>query len=206
MEEEEIIDQIKNGNKSLYGLLIQKYNQRLYRIARAIVGKDADLEDIMQETYIKAYQNLAQFRKESQFSTWLIRILINNANATLSMKRQDLSSIPLDTEDIIDHHKSPDLTLTNKELKIILEKAIDHLPENLRSVFVMREIEQLSVHETALNLGISEENVKTRLHRAKSSLKEELYSKFKMDVDLFRFAGSRCEGVFMDVMSQINQL
>ncbi|MCR6642848.1 MAG: RNA polymerase sigma factor [Sporocytophaga sp.] len=206
MEEEEIIDQIKNGNKSLYGLLIQKYNQRLYRIARAIVGKDADLEDIMQETYIKAYQNLAQFRKESQFSTWLIRILINNANATLSMKRQDLSSIPLDTEDIIDHHKSPDLSLTNEELKIILEKAIDHLPENLRSVFVMREIEQLSVHETALNLGISEENVKTRLHRAKSSLKEELYSKFKMDVDLFRFAGSRCEGVFMAVMSQINQL
>lgn len=63
----------KNGNKSLYGLLIQKYNQRLYRIARAIVGKDADLEDIMQETYIKAYQNLAQFRKESQFSTWLIK-------------------------------------------------------------------------------------------------------------------------------------
>lgn len=122
------------------------------------------------------------------------------------MKRQDLSSIPLDTEDIIDHHKSPDLSLTNEELKIILEKAIDHLPENLRSVFVMREIEQLSVHETALNLGISEENVKTRLHRAKSSLKEELYSKFKMDVDLFRFAGSRCEGVFMAVMSQINQL
>jgi RNA polymerase sigma factor (sigma-70 family) len=206
MEEEEIIDQIKNGNKSLYGLLIQKYNQRLYRIARAIVGKDADLEDIMQETYIKAYQNLAQFRKESQFSTWIIRILINNANATLLKKRQDLSSIPLDTEDIIDHHKSPDLTLTNEELKIILEKAIDHLPENLRSVFVMREIEQLSVHETALNLGISEENVKTRLHRAKSSLKEELYSKFKMDVDLFRFAGSRCEGVFMAVMAQINQL
>ncbi len=206
MEEEEIIDQIKNGNKSLYGLLIQKYNQRLYRIARAIVGKDADLEDIMQETYIKAYQNLAQFRKESQFSTWLTRILINNANATLLKKSRDLSPLPLDTEDIIDHHKSPDLTLTNEELKMILEEAIDHLPENLRSVFVMREIEQLSVHDTALNLGISEENVKTRLHRAKSYLKEELYSKFKMDVDLFRFAGSRCEGVFKAVMSQLEYM
>ncbi|WP_037573555.1 RNA polymerase sigma factor [Sporocytophaga myxococcoides] len=205
MEEDEIIDQIKNGNKSLYGVLIQKYNQRLYRIARSIVGKDGDLEDIMQETYIKAYQNLAQFRKESQFSTWLTRILINNANATL-LKKRNLSPLSTDTEDIIDHQKSPDSALTNEELKYILENAIDNLPDNLRSVYVMREIEQLSIHETALNLDISEENVKTRLHRAKSFLREELYSKFKVDVDLFRFAGSRCEGVYKAVMCQIDHM
>jgi len=205
MQEDEIIEQIKSGNKSLYGLLIQKYNQRLYRIARSIVGKDADLEDIMQETYIKAYQNLGQFRKEAQFSTWLTRILINNANATLQ-KRHNLTPLTTDTEDIIDNHRSPDSALTNEELKYILENAIDNLPENLRSVYVMREIEQLSVHETAQNLDISEENVKTRLHRAKSYLKEDLYSKFKVDVDLFRFAGSRCEGVYKIVMSQIDIL
>jgi RNA polymerase sigma-70 factor (ECF subfamily) len=206
MKEEELLEKIKNGEKDLYGIIIQKYNQRLYRIARSIVKNENELEDILQDTYLKAYMNLPQFRNESQFSTWLVRILINNANATVLKAKRFNSVIPEEINNPSDIGESPDFNMTNKELKQILEKAIDNLPENLRSVYIMREVENLSVSETSQCLGISEENVKTRLHRAKAILKDELYKKSKEDIELFRFGNQRCEKVTLAVMLQIGKL
>lgn len=206
MEEEELIDKIKNGEKDLYSVIIQKYNQRLYRIARSIVKEEAELEDILQDTYLKAYVNLSQFRKEAKFSTWLIRILLNNAYATINKSKRYSSSLPEELNEPSDAHESPDFDLNNKELKAILEGAIDKLPENLRSVYIMREVEHLSVHETSQCLEISEENVKTRLHRAKAILKDELYKRSKGDIELFRFGDQRCEKVMIAVMLQIGKL
>lgn len=206
MNEEEIIEKIKSGDKDLYGILIQKYNQRLYRIARSIVKNENELEDILQDTYLKAYMNLSQFRKESQFSTWLIRILINQANATVLKSKRFHSSSTDELNKATESTESPDFNMTNKELKAILENAIDKLSETLRSVYIMREVENLSIQETAQCLDITEQNVKTRLHRAKEILKEELYKKSKGDVELFRFGSERCEKVTIAVMLQIGNL
>jgi RNA polymerase sigma-70 factor (ECF subfamily) len=206
MNEEKIIELIKNGDTKQYELIIRKYNQRLYRIARAIIKEDSEVEDILQDTYLKAYQALSQFQNKSQFSTWITRILINNANARLKKKQRIESTDSLSwLEDrmVEDDLTTPDNRTSNLELKKILEESIDNLPESLRTVYVMREIEGLNVLETAQCLDISEENVKTRLHRAKAFLKEELYKRTKGDIELFRFGLERCDRVAMAVMIQI---
>jgi RNA polymerase sigma-70 factor (ECF subfamily) len=209
MKEEEILERIKKGEKQHYELIVRKYNQRLYRIARAIVKDDSEVEDILQDTYLKAYEKLAQFQNKSQFSTWLIRILINNANARLKKKNRYTSSDSLEPYENKYSETStdaPDDYTSNKELKKILEETIDELPEKLRCVYMMREVEGLSVTETAECLELSEENVKTRLHRAKAILKEELYKRTKGDIEIFRFGLERCDRVAMAVMLQIGNL
>lgn len=209
MEEQEIIEQVKNGHKELYELLMRKYNQKLYRIARAIVKDDSDAEDILQDTYLKAYEKLGQFQNRSQFSTWIIRILINNANATLNKRKRFDKSVPaedayLNTPDSFP--QNPDFQMSNNELKKILEQAIDNLPETLRGVYIMREVEGFSVAETSECLNITQENVKTRLHRAKTILKDELYKKSKGGIDVFRFGNDRCDKVVLSVMVQLGKL
>jgi len=206
MNEEKVIESIKNGDTKQYELIIRKYNQRLYRIARAIIKEDSEVEDILQDTYLKAYQALSQFQNKSQFSTWITRILINNANARLKKKQRIESTDSLSwLEDkmVEDELTTPENRASNLELKKILEESIDNLPESLRTVYVMREIEGLNVTETAQCLDLSEENVKTRLHRAKAFLKEELYKRTKGDIELFRFGLERCDRVVISVMIQI---
>ncbi|HEX8545439.1 MAG TPA: RNA polymerase sigma factor [Cytophagaceae bacterium] len=205
MDDTVLIEKIKTGEKELYKVIIQKYNQRLYRIARSIVKNEDELEDILQDTYLKAYVNLSKFRNDAQFSTWLVRILINNANASLNKAKRWVQLL----FDVADHGSDPrensDHKLSNGELKKILEDAIDTLPENLRSVYLMREVEHLSVNETADILEISPENVKIRLHRAKSILKNRLYDKSSSEIDLFRFGNERFEKVPLAVMLQIGK-
>jgi RNA polymerase sigma-70 factor (ECF subfamily) len=208
MKEEEIITLIKKGDKELYEILIRKYNQRLYRIARAILKNEFEVEDILQDTYLKAFENLKQFQNKSQFSTWIIRILINNANASLNKRKRFDNSIS--AENISESEstilQTPEMQMSNNELKGILENAIDQLSDNLRCVYVMREVEGLNVEETSACLGISEENVKTRLHRAKAFLKDELYRKTKGDIEIFRFGLDRCDKITLAVMLQIVKL
>jgi RNA polymerase sigma factor (sigma-70 family) len=211
-KEAEVIKRIIKGEKELYEILMRKYNQRLYRIARSMVKSEVDVEDILQETYLKAFQHLNQFQQKSQFSTWIIRILINQANATLNKnKRYDgFTSLLGDVaiENNLQHSSSsdPEFLMSNNELKKILEEAIDKLSESLRCVYVMREVEGLSVAETSECLNISEENVKTRLHRAKTILKDELYKKTKNDIEIFRFGSDRCDRLVMSVMIQLGNL
>src|SRR5688572_9249831 len=149
---------------------MRKYNQRLYRIGKGYLNEEAEIEDIMQETYIKAYQNLSKFENRSEFSTWLSRILINEClQRVKKVKRVSLMDINEENKEAMnftDKH-NPETESLNKELKILLETNIAQLPEKYKAIFIMRELEKMSIAETCEALEISEANVKIRLNRAK---------------------------------------
>lgn len=201
LSDEEIITQILNGEKHLYEVLIRKYNLRLYRISLSIVNDDSVVEDVMQTTYVNAYLNLASFKNKSSFSTWLTKILINES--LLYKKRKiRLDQILIEKQETGYHSETPLKGLMTSELKTILEKTIANLPEKYRLVFVMREVEEMSIDETMATLNLTESTVKVRLSRAKEMLRNNLSSYYKsLEPDDFHL--SRCNRVVNYVMAQI---
>ena len=203
LSDEEIVERILKGEKSLYESLIRKYNLRLYRISMSIINDDKEAEDIMQIAYINAYQQLAKFQNKSSFSTWLTRILINES--LLHKKRITKHQQVLMKETTTNneyHHDTPLKNLMNKELKAVLENAVSTLPEKYRTVFVMREIQEMSTNETMEVLSLGESNVKIRLNRAKEMLRNELSSYYHSN-QLFDFHLTRCDTITNYVMSRI---
>ena len=204
----EIIAKVLGGEKDHYALLIRKYNQRLYRVGMSVINDDAEVEDVMQVVYIKAYENLGKFEFKSDFSTWITRILINESLLRLK-KRKQLLRINDDTinNQVSKQHQvdvqTPFMNVVNTELKVILEKAIQQLPEKYRTVFIMRELESMNVTETSECLELSEVNVKVRLNRAKALLKN-LLSKYYQKDDILHFHLSRCNRIVESVMKQID--
>ena len=205
--DDEIITRVLNGEKNLYALLVQRYNQRLYRVGMAIINADAEVEDVMQVAYIKAYENLSKFEFKSSFSTWLTRILINECLLRIR-KRKSLSNM---NDDIFGNKiyqlgqvQTPLMKTLNSELKNILQDAIGRLPEKYRTVFIMREIEDMSVAETQECLDLSEANVKVRLNRAKAMLRNAVSAYYKKE-DLLHFHLTRCNNVTEQVMKQIEK-
>jgi RNA polymerase sigma factor (sigma-70 family) len=198
----ELIEGILNGHKKWYELLIKKYNQRLYRVAKGILSDEDEIEDAMQEAYFRAYLQLKKFEKRSSFATWLTRILINEC---LMMKRRVKKTTTMDSDtelkNISDQH-TPEKTSMNKELKTLLESAIRSLPEKYRLVFILREIEEMNISETSASLDISETNVKARLSRAKEMLRENLTSAMPLN-QLLDFNLVRCDRIAKNVMSRI---
>jgi RNA polymerase sigma factor (sigma-70 family) len=201
LSDEEIVTQIINGDKYLYETLIRKYNVRLYRISLSIVNDESVVEDIMQTAYVNAYVNLAGFKNKSSFSTWLTKILINES--LLYKKRKiRLDRILIEKQETDYHGETPLKGLMNSELKTILQKAIASLPEKYRLVFVMREVEEMSIDETMATLNLTESTVKVRLNRAKEMLRNNLSSYYKsLEPDDFHL--SRCDRVVDYVMTQI---
>ena len=217
ISDNEIIARVLGGEKDLYALLIRKYNQRLYRVGMSIINDDAEVEDVMQVANIKAYENLGKFKFKSAFSTWITKILINESLLRMK-KRKHLSNIndgminnqiSLQRSPYGQHHpvdsNTPLMNLVNSELKIILEKAIQQLPEKYRIVFIMREIENMNVAETAECLDLSAVNVKVRLNRAKVMLKNLLSEYYQKD-DILNFHLSKCDRIVENVMAQIDSL
>jgi RNA polymerase sigma factor (sigma-70 family) len=199
--DEEIVTQIINGEAYLYEMLIRKYNLRLYRISLSIVNDDSVVEDIMQTAYINAYLNLGGFKNKSSFSTWLTKILINES--LLYKKRKErLEQILTENQQTDFHSETPLKTLMNSELKTILKKTIASLPEKYRLVFVMREIEEMSIDETMATLNLTESTVKVRLNRAKEMLRNSLSSYYK-SLEPDDFHRSRCDRVTNYVMTQV---
>lgn len=203
-EEEEILKRIAAGEKDLYALIIRHYNQRLYRIALAITNNETYVPDIMQTAYIKAYSNLHQFRFESGFSTWLTKILVNESLAYLKKTSQitqvDQSKLSNGTTD----QETPLMKLLNNELKNELESSIRELPDKYRTVFIMREMECMSVAETMDCLGLSESNVKIRLNRAKVMLRTKL-GKYLRDEEVLKLYKPICNRVVSNVMDKISE-
>jgi RNA polymerase sigma factor, sigma-70 family len=206
--DDEILKRIVEGEKNLYALMIRKYNQRLYRIALSIINSESEVEDVMQTAYIKAYENLDRFKFESSFSTWITRILINES--LMYLKKQEQIA-RLKSENFFPelHQKSivqtPLMNVINSELKTILELSIRKLPEKYKTVFIMRELENMSVSETMECLGISEANVKIRLNRAKVMLRDKLKDYISED-ELLPFYKPRCNRVVDYVMNKITSL
>ena len=203
-----IISRILLGKRDYYEVLVRRYNSLLYKTARGILSKEEDIEDVMQEAYIRGFEKLHQFRKESRFSTWLGRIVINCALQHLnSLKKKSyvsLDSLQLEEgENLMDESIEEGNPQVGENLKKVLESAIGHLPSKYRVVFILREVEQISVADTAAILEISEENVKIRLHRAKNMLKDMLKTEGE-SLDLFHFHASRCAHIASRVMTHIN--
>ena len=206
--DEGIVQAVLDGNTALFELLMRRYNERLYRTARAITRDDREAEDVMQQAYVNAYANLRQFRGQAQFSTWLTRIAINEALARVRRRGryESFEDDPLGENSIVPIPSSPDpeRQAFAGELRELLEWAIDALPGGAREVFVLRDVEGLSTADTAASLGVSEDVVKTRLSRARSSLRRNLLERAGATApDAFRFYRPRCDRVVSAVMARI---
>lgn len=190
----ELVSRILQGEKKLFEVIIRRYNQRLYRIGMSVLNDETEAEEAMQAAYIKAYEHLTQFEHRSTFITWLTRILLNQCYEQ-KRKRSQAQTIP---EHNLINMKTPDHVLVNKELNGVLESAIAGLPEKYRLVFMLREIESLSVRETSEVLHVEEANVKVRLNRAKTMLRETLNGYMKDHV--YHFHLSKCDRIVDHVL------
>ena len=194
LEESEIINRILSGEKECYEILVRRNNPKLYRVIRWYTQDEAEIEDIMQDTYVKAFIKLHQFKLESSFSTWLIRIGINMALSQLREKSKlsylngQLNVLKTGiTLEIADTKKmNPYEKMIQKDAKRILRSAIDQLDSKYKSVYVMREVQEMNMKEIAMALNLTVTNVKVRLHRAKEMLKVELH-KITNGSDFFEF-------------------
>jgi RNA polymerase sigma-70 factor (ECF subfamily) len=205
MSDHELVNRLIDGEKALYALIISRYNQRLYRIGMSMLKDDNEVEDVMQVAYIKAYENIRQFSFKSSFSTWLVKILINECLLRLKRRKQQLMRTAIQTDNEYNYpadSQTPASRLVNRELNRILETAISELPEKYRTVFIMREIEHMNVAETKECLAISEVNVKVRLNRAKALLRNSLESIYHKE-QLYHFHLSRCSRLAEAVLSKI---
>jgi RNA polymerase sigma-70 factor (ECF subfamily) len=200
----QVLERVKAGEPALFELLMRRHNQRLFRAVRAILRDDAESEDAVQQAWISAYTNLAQFAGEAKLSTWLTRIAIHEALARVR-RRERLGERPLEgAVPMATEQRSPEEQASGRELAAILESAIDELPEAYRSVYMMREVQQLPVAETAECLELSEENVKVRLHRAKAMLRDSLSARVERSaVDAYPFLGPRCDRIVERVLAHI---
>lgn len=190
--------------------LMRRYNTRLFRVARAILRDDAEAEDAVQDAYLQAYRKLHEFRGDSQVSTWLTRVVVNAALMRVRKQKRGVvvqlqrpaaqgSETPMDVEDR--RAASPSEVTFRAEVRRILERRIDELPLAFRTVFVMRDVQDMSVQETADALGIPEATVRTRLFRARGMLREALQREIDdASIDVFSFAGDRCDRIVATVL------
>jgi RNA polymerase sigma-70 factor (ECF subfamily) len=183
------------GDTSIFEILMRRYNQRLFRVARGILADDAEAEDVMQEAYVRAFRELAGFRGEARFSTWLTRIACHEALARARKRRRLVSLAPInggEPPDPPSETLGPQREMENRELHAVLREAVEFLPDPLRAVFCLREIEGLSTEQTADALDLSVENVRVRLHRAKRGLRQALDDRIGREVRrLYLFDGAR---------------
>ena len=186
---------------------MRRYNQRLYRAIRGYLPDGADVQDAMQETYVKAFKNLDRYNGDAAFSTWLIRIGINEALQHLRRTKRRTAHMVLDTDQELTHelpdtHMDPEHTVEDAETRRIVERAVDQLPEAYRAVYLLREVEGLDVAEVAEALAISESNVKVRAHRAKAMLKDALLA-MQPHRDAYIFGNAHCDALVAAVMARI---
>jgi RNA polymerase sigma-70 factor (ECF subfamily) len=209
--DEEIVDRICSGETALYEIIMRRYNQRLYRVARAILRDDSEAEDVMQDAYVRAYEHLDQFARRAPFSTWLTRIAVHEALARLRQRNrtQQINGGEQEGEfvmNLAEPSLDPEQTASKAELGHLLEEALLSLPEQFRSVIILRDVEELSTIETAEALEISEENVKIRLHRGRAQVRGWLFQRVGAKAkDAFPFMGARCDRVVRNVFARLSQ-
>jgi len=212
----EIVDEVRAGRIELFEVLMRRYNQRLYRLSRAVLGTDWEAEDLAQEAWVRAWSHLSQWEGRASFSTWLCRIALHEGWAR---RRRGRRMEPLEAAaERGDHAKGGDRdmrepaspeegaegSLYGAEIRTLLEDAVGSLPETYRTVFVLRQLEELSTAETAECLEISEEAVKVRLHRARVALQRELLERAGPGIrQAFPFLGARCDRMVAHVMARI---
>jgi RNA polymerase sigma-70 factor (ECF subfamily) len=214
LDDAALLARMRLQDHAAFELLMRRYNGRLFRVARAIVRDDAEAEDVLQDAYLDAYRHLGEFRGGSQISTWLTRIVINQALMRLRRQKRDRVVVPFTgpagdarehAEDTVADEKteSPTTSTLRGEIRRLLERRIDELPVAFRTVFIMREVEDMSVDETAAALGIPGATVRTRLFRARALLREALARDMdSATLDVFGFAGDRCDRIVARVLAE----
>jgi RNA polymerase sigma-70 factor (ECF subfamily) len=210
--DDSLVRDVRRGSPTAFGAMMRRYNRRLYRTARAILKDDSLAEDALQEAYLAAFRHMDEFRGDAALGTWLTRIVVNQALQALRRTRRDRVVVPFEESDAqheaLNVADSPDTGPENMLLRAqtrrLIERNIDALPEGYRTVFVLREVEDLTVEETAAALDIPAATVRTRLFRAKARLRESLAQ--QMDVatqDAFGFDGERCDRIVRTVLDRI---
>jgi RNA polymerase sigma-70 factor, ECF subfamily len=209
LTDEEVVNRVRAGETALYEVIMRRYNQRLYRVARAILHSDVEAEDVMQDAYVRAFTHLGQFAARAPFSSWLTRIAVNEALARRrsSKQHQEVDVTEFDGEiSMQDLYKSPDpeQNASSAQLRGFLEQAVLDLPEQYRTVIMLRDIEELSTAETADALDITVENVKIRLHRGHSMIRNWLFERIGAKAkEAFPFMGTRCDRVVQAVFNRL---
>jgi RNA polymerase sigma-70 factor, ECF subfamily len=206
--DEQVVERVKAGDTALYELLMRRYNQRLYRVARAILRDDLEAEDVIQDAYVRAYQHLHQFAARAPFSAWLTRIAVHESLARLRLRNRNQQ---MDDNDQVGEHAmmvepslDPEQNASKTELGQLLEDALLSLPEQYRTVLMLRDVEELSTSETAIVLDLTEENVKVRLHRGHTMVRNWLSARVGSNIkNAFPFMGARCDRVVAGVFSRL---
>jgi len=198
------------GDRTAFEQLMRRHNRRLFRLARAALRDDAEAEDALQEAYLAAYRAIGGFRGEASLATWLSRVVMNECHARLrrAARRQNVvPMVPIDdvesTMADADDHR-PEREAARSEVRALMERTLDRLPEDFRVVFVLRAVEELSVEETAEVLGIPEATVRTRHFRARSLLREGLAREIDVaERDLYDFGGAHCDRIVHRVLARL---
>ena len=218
LDDPALVERARRHDGAALRLIMERHNRQLYRVARSILGEDAEAEDVVQETYLRAFTHLDGFRGEARLATWLTRIALNQALERLRKRRP---SVELNRIDTIDeqgearviflpgarHEGDPEAAAARAEIRRLIERAIDRLPDPFRIVFVLRDVEEMSVEATACQLGLRPETVKTRLHRARRLLRRSLDRTLSSALtDAFPFAGARCARITQRVLERLDEM
>jgi len=209
LSDEQVVVQVLGGQTAMFEVLMRRHNERVYRAARAIVRDDREAEDVMQQAYVNAYAHLRQFDGRASFATWLTRIAVHEALArvrrfarfeVLDPDAPSAREIPMRSMSAPD----PERQAMSREMAALIEAAVDRLPDGMREVFVLREVQGLDTAETASSLGISDDAVKTRLSRAKAALRRDLFEHAGIAAQsAFSFHQSRCDRIVAAVFARI---
>lgn len=217
LQDAELVGLARQGHREAFRHLMQRCNQRLFRIARGVVRDDAEAEDVVQEAYTHAFAKLSTFRGEASPATWLTRIVLNEAYGRLRQRRPSVDIDAIAESQLQDHRvvafpsrfgsEDPAAAAARGQVRRLLEEAIDALPEAFRIVFIMRDVEGCPIEETATALGIRPETVKTRLHRARRLLRAALQDSLSATLaDAFPFLGPRCARMTEAVMARLEDI
>lgn len=214
LDDRELAARIAARDTAAFEALMRRYNTRLFRTARAILKDDAEAEDAVQDAYLDAYRHIGGYRGTAQLGTWLVRIAANHALMRLRRRKRDRAVVPFrrgtdgdpaavpEPEDR--DAEAPSTTAWRGEIRRLLEQRVDELPVDFRTVFVLREVEEMSVDETAEALGIPAATVRTRLFRARALLRAALARDLDLATgDVFGFAGARCDRIVTGVLTRL---
>jgi RNA polymerase sigma-70 factor, ECF subfamily len=220
--DQEIVTRVRAGDTGLYEIIMRRYNQRLYRVTRAILRDESEAEDVIQDAYVRAYQHLDQFAGLAPFSIWLTRIAVHEALRRLQQRKRSqqfeetgqdedgfMNSSRTSTADAVIAETSPDpeQRAAIAELGKLLEEAVLDLPAPYRTVIMLRDIEELSTAETATALELTEENVKVRLHRGRALMRDHLFARVGPSCkSAFPFMGADCDRVVLGVFGRLREL
>ena len=213
LPEAQVVAGAKSGDHEAFRAIMQRHNQRLFRVARGLMRDDAEAEDVLQEAYVRAFAHIEAFRGEAAIATWLTRIVINEAKGRLRSRKptvelEAVESAQQGGAQLIHFpgrpDSNPEADVAKAQIRRLLEGAVDKLPEPFRVVFILRDVEGLSVEDTAVQLGIKAETVKTRLHRARRLLRNALHAQLETVLTgAFPFLGARCQRITEAVLARL---